>query len=45
MSVPAASMAPGGEEICVLPDSWANYTTPADEIVVSGGISILERQA
>ena len=29
----------------VLPDSMADYTTPADEIVVSGGISILERQA
>ena len=44
-AVSAAIMATGAVENCVLPDSMADYTTPADEIVVSGGISILERQA
>lgn len=43
-AVSAAIMATGAVENCVLPDSMADYTTPADEIVVSGGISILERQ-
>ena len=44
-AVSAGTMATGAGENCVRPDSMADYTTPADEIVVSGGISILERQA
>ena len=43
-AVSAAVMGTGAVENCVLPESMADYTTPADKIAVSGGITIFERQ-